>query len=596
MGTINRQGARPVFTVGDNIISSLGFTTDENIASLLEGRTGLKPYLDPEVYPECFLASSIDKNRMKTYISEQGLEEYSDLEAWMILSVREALGQTKLEVTGEDTVFLFSSTKGDITALSGDYPPEENAYLWKTAGKVCAFFGITTRPLVVSNACVSGVYAVELGARLLRAGHYRKAIVVGADRISGFTVSGFQSFKSISSLPCKPFDKERDGLSIGEGVASLVLSSDPDLYRQDRSIYIRGGATSNDANHISGPSRTGDGLHKAIEEAIAHAGIRQAEIDFINLHGTATVYNDEMESKALALSGLSATPVNSLKGYWGHTLGASGVMEIVASIESLRRNQLIATLGFSSLGVPEPLCVIDRNEYRTLTTCLKTASGFGGFNSAVVLSKESSLQAEVVAEERLAIRRAGTCCIQEGRVEVNGQMVYAHPEEACFDECIKGAFKALELAYPKFYKMDRLSKLGFVAMQYLLQAVPGWEKMDKGKIALVFSNSASSLDTDIRHRQSIRDSRQYFPSPSVFVYTLPNIVLGEICIKEKIQGEATFFLSEKVDPAFMEQYLRILLSSAGMDRAVCGRLECLGEDYHAELYLVEREGISTKKV
>ena len=574
-----------VFVVSDNIISSLGFTTEENIASILNGKTGIAPISDNSIYPEPFMASAIHKQRLNELLLANQSDHYTLLEGAMILSISEALSHTSIDLSANRSLLIFSTTKGDISYLSGDFPPSQKTFLWETAQTVSRHFGIKSQPLVVSNACVSGVYAVELGARLLRRKLYEYVIVVGADTISAFTVSGFQSFKSISPQICKPYDRDRDGLSIGEGIATLILTNKTEHKNATLPIYIRGGATANDANHISGPSRTGDGLHYAIENAIRYAGINKQEVDFMNLHGTATIFNDEMESKAIALSGLSQVPANSLKGYWGHTLGASGVMEIVACIESLRKNQLFATRGFSELGVPIPMNIITKNQKQELHTCLKTASGFGGFNSAIILSKEAGKAKTTNKTIGNLIESKLHCTIKNQTITVNDQVVFENKEAINFKEFIKSAFINLHHTYPKFYKMDSLSKLGFIAVRYLLQEVHLSEKYDMKKVALLFSNSASSLDTDIRHQQSIQDAKNYFPSPAIFVYTLPNIVLGEICIYEKIQGETAFFVSEQENETIKDTYLRILLEDTDMEAAIVGTLDCLGEEYQAEVEL-----------
>ena len=153
------------------------------------------------------------------------------------------------------------------------------------------------------------------------------------------------------------------------------------------SVIVSGAATSNDANHISGPSRTGEELSFAIKNALVEAGLTPADIGYISAHGTATPYNDEMEARAISLSGLSQVPVNSFKGYWGHTLGAAGIIESVAAVQSLRHNLLISSAGFADCGVSVPINIIKRNEALPLNACLKTASGFGGCNAAALYQK-----------------------------------------------------------------------------------------------------------------------------------------------------------------------------------------------------------------
>jgi 3-oxoacyl-[acyl-carrier-protein] synthase-1 len=149
---------------------------------------------------------------------------------------------------------------------------------------------------------------------------------------------------------------------------------------------VLGGATSNDANHISGPSRTGEELALAIRHALSESGVTAAQIAAISGHGTATIYNDEMESKAFERCGLSTAPLHSMKGYTGHTLGAAGVLETALLAESMRAGETIASVGFETSGVPGKVNVSRNAERREIRFALKTASGFGGCNAALVLA------------------------------------------------------------------------------------------------------------------------------------------------------------------------------------------------------------------
>jgi 3-oxoacyl-[acyl-carrier-protein] synthase-1 len=237
---------------------------------------------------------------------------------------------------------------------------------------------------VISNACISGILALVTAMRLIRSGRYDTAVVAGADVISKFVLSGFGSFQAISAGPCKPFDQARDGINLGEGAGAVILSG-KDRYRGQ--LRIRGGSVSNDANHISGPSRTGEELARVIIRSLADAGCVPEEIDFISAHGTATLYNDEMEARAITLAQVQGAPVNSLKGYYGHTLGAAGLIESIVTLQSMREDRVLPSLGYETNGVSAPLNICSSLLHTPLDHCLKTASGFGGCNAALVMSK-----------------------------------------------------------------------------------------------------------------------------------------------------------------------------------------------------------------
>jgi 3-oxoacyl-[acyl-carrier-protein] synthase-1 len=220
---------------------------------------------------------------------------------------------------------------------------------------------------------------------MIAAGHYDHAIVTGGDIVSEFVMSGFMSFQALSPEACRPFDADRTGLSLGEGCGTVILTSDLSVATEGKPVAYLGGATSNDANHISGPSRDGEGLYLAISAAMKEADVTAGDLDFISAHGTATPYNDEMESLALAWAGLEQVPVNSFKGYIGHTLGAAGVIETILSIYSIRNGILFNSAGYYKNGVSRPLNIITQNINLPVRRVLKTASGFGGCNAGLII-------------------------------------------------------------------------------------------------------------------------------------------------------------------------------------------------------------------
>ncbi|MDR0814237.1 MAG: beta-ketoacyl synthase [Bacteroidales bacterium] len=374
-----------IVIAGDSIVSALGFTADDNYLSVKSGASGVKRYEGLYGVPEPFMASLINQEALDAKFAALNPphgEEYSPLERTAILSASDAILQAGVNAAHPRTVFIFSSTKGNIEYLDANIS-DERLYLWRSAQRIASFFGNANTPVVVSNACISGAYALLTARREILSGRYDCAVVTGADRLSKFIVSGFQSFKALSGKICKPFDAARDGLNLGEAAATIVLQRRQEATKGD--ILLEDGAVRNDANHISGPSRTGEGLYLALSRIMR--GRDSADIAFVNAHGTATPYNDEMESIALHRAGLDAVPVNGLKACFGHTLGAAGVLESIISARALQEGVILPTQGFEQSGTTCPLAVTCAILPTEKSYFIKILSGFGGCNAALLFKK-----------------------------------------------------------------------------------------------------------------------------------------------------------------------------------------------------------------
>jgi 3-oxoacyl-[acyl-carrier-protein] synthase I len=372
---------KDIFVVSDNIFSPLGSTTAENFSRLKAGVSAVRRHDRPAMADEPFYAALFDAG-----MDDGG--HYTKFEQLLITSISDALKTSDVDPADPRTILILSTTKGNIslleTAPSADPTLNRRMALHTSARLIAGHFHFANTPIVISNACISGILALVTAMRLINSGNYDTAVVAGADVISKFVLSGFGSFQAISPGPCRPFDKSRDGINLGEGAGTIILSS-REKYRG--AIRFRGGAAGNDANHISGPSRTGDELCLVINKSLAEAGLTPGDIGFISAHGTATLYNDEMEAKAITLAGLQTVPVNSLKAYYGHTLGAAGLIESIVTLQSMREHLVLPSLGFVDNGVSMPLNICSSLLHTSLGSCLKTASGFGGCNAAVVMSQ-----------------------------------------------------------------------------------------------------------------------------------------------------------------------------------------------------------------
>ncbi len=375
------------YVVSDNVISSLGFSTVENFQNLVKGNPGIKVAHYPHLYPVDLPASLINAGILESKADRLKItHDYPPFEQLIIISISEALRDLSIDIKSPTTLIILSSTKGNIDLLKNNPKgfDADRVHLGRSAREIGKYFCTSNTPLVVSNACISGVLALNTADRFIKNGRYENVIVAGCDVLSEFIVSGFQSFLSLSPVGCKPFDIHRTGLSLGEAAATVVLTSDKKLSKLP-SIEIVTGAGSNDANHISCPSRTGEGLFIAIKDVIKGNG----DVDFISAHGTATSYNDDMESIALKRNNLNTTPVNSFKGYVGHTLGAAGIIESIFCFESMKNNMLVQSLGFKNHGTIKKLKLITETKAARVNRVLKTASGFGGSNAAILFRKSN---------------------------------------------------------------------------------------------------------------------------------------------------------------------------------------------------------------
>lgn len=310
------------------------------------------------------------------------------------VALQEARAQARdvlASILAERIGFVLSTTKANIEALErlSDGRPCGDAARRHMQGDLLAAdlaaeHGARGPVQCVSVACVSGLVALQQGARLIQRGAADAVLVAGVDHLSAFVVAGFTALKAIDAAGCRPFDRDRRGLSPGEAGAAIVLARADRVARPAISLCGWGG--SNDANHMTGPARDGSGLAQAIRAALQMAELPAPEIDYVNAHGTGTPYNDAMESAALhAVFGDGCPPVSGLKGMLGHTLGAAGVVETIACVLAMEERRLPGTPGLNvpAEGVPASVVLEPRSVPR-LDHVLKLNTGFGGANGALI--------------------------------------------------------------------------------------------------------------------------------------------------------------------------------------------------------------------
>lgn len=372
--------------IADNIVSPLGFTSSENYVAVKSGCSALARYERKWNLPHAFVGAFIDRNKVEEAFAHSAKHDvYTYFEKLAIISISGALRQCSVDTSSPRTLFILSTTKGNVDLLRANEAgvPPERLMLGTAAAAIAKHFGNSNQPIVVSNACISGLSAQITAMRLLESGLYDDIIVCGVEEVSPFIVSGFQSLMALSEDECRPFDAERNGINLGEAAATVIYSNKRTSATEWKAVC---GVVRNDAHHISNPSRTAEGSYLCLKAIVE--GIDINELAFINAHGTATLYNDEMEAKAIDRAGLLAVPVNSLKSYYGHTLGAAGVLETIISMHAIEDHTILGTRGFDSLGVSRNLNISSSTKQTCKQSFIKLISGFGGCNAAMLFRKE----------------------------------------------------------------------------------------------------------------------------------------------------------------------------------------------------------------
>jgi len=376
-----------VAIAGFGVTSAVGVGVDALRSAMREDKSGLR---------QC---ERFSDGRFQSKIAGAALQNgVHDDPAWELAS--RALGeacshaQTLLGSIAPFRIGLvLATTKANIEALERlsdgrDCSEKARRHLQGNllAADLAAAHGVKGPVQCVSNACVSGLEAIQQGARLIQRSAVDAILVVGVDHLSAFVMAGFSSLKALDPFGCRPFDRDRAGLCPGEAGAAIVLARNSLVQKSaDPTIRILGWGSSNDANHITGPSRDGSGLVAAIRATLKSAHLESQDVDYINAHGTGTPFNDAMESAALrTVFGESCPPVSGSKGMLGHTLGAAGVVETILCVLAMQERWLPGTPGLKTRaeGAPNSL-LLQGHAAGRLNRVLKMNTGFGGVNGAI---------------------------------------------------------------------------------------------------------------------------------------------------------------------------------------------------------------------
>lgn len=393
-----------IFITGIGINSGIGNNTDENLESLLNKKDGIGKITQIDTVHKDEIPAAEVKLSDDELIQELKLPKsaYTRTDLLGMLAAREAVQNAGIADFSKLKSGLISATTVAGMSKSEIYYQQyrdsdfKNRYI-KTheaavsTERIAEFIGIDYFMTAISTACSSSANAIMLAARMIKHGKLDCAVAGGTDSLSKFTLNGFNTLKILDRKACRPMDKSREGLNLGEGAAYLVLESEESMKKNgSRPIAeLAGYANANDAHHQTASSPEGKGAFLSMQGALQTAGLQPKDISYINLHGTGTDNNDLTESRAvISLFGTDIPPLSSTKAYTGHTLAAAGAVEAVYSLLSIRESCLFPNLRFETpIEETGLIPITEIKKDKEIKHVLSNSFGFGGNCTALIFSK-----------------------------------------------------------------------------------------------------------------------------------------------------------------------------------------------------------------
>ncbi|MDB5273887.1 MAG: fabF [Chitinophagaceae bacterium] len=391
-----------IVVTGIGVITALGDSAAANRAALKDGQCGIS-FLElfPSRYSETLRFGEVkisnEQLKQKFDITDKGVTRTSLLAIHAFEEAIEDSGLTKEQLASYDTALIGANTVGGMCLTDELYHDANNdtegsEYISSyDIGSVNLYmqkrYNIKGIGNTINTACSSSANAIMYGARLIQHGLAQRAIVGGADSLAKFTINGFNSLHILSPEICRPFDIDRQGLNLGEGAAFLVLEKEEEVISKKPYVVLSGYCNASDAFHPSSLSDEGDGPYLAMQGAVQFAGLNTSDIDFVNAHGTGTVNNDEVESKAMSRLFETVPAFSSTKSNTGHTLGASGAVEAVYSILSLKHQELYPSLQFETAIESTGLKPLQEYIQQPVQHVMSNSFGFGGNCSSLIFSR-----------------------------------------------------------------------------------------------------------------------------------------------------------------------------------------------------------------
>ena len=392
-----------IIITGMGLISAIGDSVEENRDSLQFERSGIGHIQFYQTayagkLPTAEVRHSTEELNKKLFGKPNPSITRTSLLA--IHAAEEAIRDSGLsadEISSTETALVGATTVGGMCltdeiyhdALAKDHgTPYLSSYDYASVSMALQErYGMMGEVSTINTACSSSANSILFGARLIQHGFAKRAIVGGAESLAKFTINGFNALNILSSKPCAPFDRDRNGLNLGEGAAFLVLEREEDCKGKKNYASLTGFGNKNDAYHPSSNSPEGNGPFLSMKEAMETSRLRAEDISYINAHGTGTENNDETESRAMLRLFEKVPPFSSTKSYTGHTLGAAGAIEAVYSILSLVHQEVYPSLSFKNPIVETGLIPVQRYVRQEIKNVMSNSFGFGGNCSTLIFSK-----------------------------------------------------------------------------------------------------------------------------------------------------------------------------------------------------------------
>ncbi len=585
-----------IAVTGVGAVTALGATANETWERVVRGE---RAFGEVTLFPaEGHRVRLVAEARLDRTARAIEAEDFSRTSELALQAAREALASAGLAVRNEDTrprriglvvggstagMLETESTLAAIFGLDGaiDRDTRDEALrlvschpLSAPTDRLARELGPFTRVRSLSSACSSGANAIVVGATWLELGLVEAVLCGAADALCRVTLTGFNALGALDPEGARPFDRRRRGLTLGEGAGFVVLERGADAAARgkDAICTLLGWAARAEAHHITNPEPSGAAPSRAMEAALARAGLRPADIDYVNAHGTGTPLNDPMESRALARvlgPELARVAVSSQKGQIGHTLAAAGAIEATITALAIANGIVPPTGGLED---PDPECAllhVRRAESRPIRAALSSSFGFGGMDTVLLFGRADV--ASNLARGAASSRRAARAVVVTGAAAVTPAGIFAGDGVAdllastCGSDAVPASvFAGLDEGRAR--RLDRASRIAALACERAL----GDDARDAG---VILGNAFGAADATAAFMQRLRDKGPRLASPADFPSLVPSSPAGHVSIYLGLQGPALVVadLATSGECAFTQGYE--LVAGGETDRAAVVAVE-----------------------